>query len=111
MTTRRKIWMMLFGAGAVKAQEVRLGDRMIGSKGEDYIYTLRGWEKTIGWKEGKAINNQCPVCGVMAEPYHRRPGPHLTITPNPPFDDGPVMKANREQIECLNCHVVFVREK
>lgn len=27
---------------------------------------------TIGWKQGKAINNQCPMCGTMAKPYRRR---------------------------------------
>jgi hypothetical protein len=23
----------------------------------------------LGWKAGKALNNQCPVCGTMAEPF------------------------------------------
>lgn len=28
--------------------------------------------KFLRWMSGKALNNQCPVCGTMAEPYLRQ---------------------------------------
>lgn len=36
-------------------------------KYQDKTTSLDEWP--IGWKEGKALNNQCPQCGTMAEPF------------------------------------------
>lgn len=87
---RRKIfaWIAgLFGAGMAKAQVLRsvyqLSEHAV--KGDKYQDTVDGklWEFNgkewrpanvprapfLDWKRGKAKNNQCPVCGTIAEPY------------------------------------------
>lgn len=39
----------------------------------DAWHPCGGNSKIIGWLVGKAVNNQCPLCGTMAAKYEREP--------------------------------------
>ena len=60
--TRKAFWLALAAAWSARAQA--------------YI-------TEPAWKTGKAINNQCPVCGTMAEPYVYRDAGHLINCDHP----------------------------
>lgn len=58
---RRSLWAALFG-GTAAAQ---IADVQIDPKPRLMVQS-----REIHWfHDGKPLNNQCPVCGTMAEPY------------------------------------------
>ena len=69
-------------------------------------------QSAIAWRVGEALNNQCPVCGTMAEPYvmanaghlipcsHPKPG-QACVAPVP----GTVPAART--VRCKRCNVRF----
>ena len=76
--TRKKFWLALFSAlGVARAQEPELTE-VVESRP---IPTLL--PTGIAWQNGPALNNQCPVCGTMAEPYVMKNAGHLIPCSHP----------------------------
>ena len=77
------------------------------------------WSSGPAWQQGKALNNQCPQCGTMAEAYKRsswvaamagvnctRPGPNgdmfAIMTPCKESD-----APDSRRIDCERCNTTF----
>jgi hypothetical protein len=76
--TRGKFWLALFsGLGIARAQDPEL----TGIVESDLVAT--SLPTGIAWQSGPAVNNQCPVCGTMAEPYVMQNAGHLIPCSHP----------------------------
>ena len=76
--SRKKFWLALVsGLGIVRAQE----PEWTGLEESSPIPTSSA--TGIGWQNGPALNNQCPVCGTMAEPYVMQNAGHLIACSHP----------------------------
>ena len=67
------------------------------------------------WPERKPVNNQCPVCGTMAEAYKRRRGT-LMVPCDPPAPEGSFIAcaapgepygAKVNLVRCNRCNAAF----
>ena len=88
--TRKNFWLSLAGVAIARAQ--------VGTP--------------IAWHAGAALNNQCPVCGTMADPYvienaghlipcsHPKPG-QLCVAPVPGE------RPRSRTVRCQRCNVRF----
>ena len=62
--TREKFWLTLpSGLGMARAGELELTGIVESAPISTSLPT------GIAWQNGPALNNRCPVCGTMAEPY------------------------------------------
>jgi hypothetical protein len=75
---------------------------------------------TVAWQDGKALNNQCPVCGTMAKPFSKaawvesmnKLGPCMGSTPPlavclPAIID---QAPSYNQVRCERCNVIFAQD-
>jgi len=105
--TRKKFWLTLFsGLGIAPAQELE----PTGVVESRPIPTSLRTE--IAWQNGSALNNQCPVCGTMAEPYVIQNAGHLIPCSHPKPDQicvaplrGKVPEART--VRCQRCNARF----
>ena len=76
--TRTKFWLTLFsGLGIAGAQEVEL------TRVPESWPISTSLPSGIAWQNGPALNNQCPVCGTMAEPYVMQNAGHVIPCSHP----------------------------
>ena len=105
--TRKKFWLALFsGLGIARAQESELAG-VVESRP-----ILPSLPTAIAWHSGKALNNQCPVCGTMAEPYVMQNAGHLIPCAHPKpgqFCVAPVPGKVPESrtVRCQRCNARF----
>ena len=71
LSTRFGFLAGLLGLGVVRAQTANTACIAIEPDGSVGHEIPCG--DPIRWRDGKAKNNQCPVCGTMAIPYKRNP--------------------------------------
>jgi hypothetical protein len=57
----------LFGFAAVAKAQHPLGVEDVPTGGMSQGFMFKGWP----WSDKSPVNNQCPLCGTMAEEYHR----------------------------------------
>jgi hypothetical protein len=104
--TRKKFWLALFsGLGIVRAQEPELSQlesRPISTS------LLTG----VAWQNGPALNNQCPVCGTMAEPYVMQNTGHLVPCSHPKPGQAcvapvPGKTPESRTVRCQRCNARF----
>jgi|SRR5215475_11540387 len=105
--TRKKFWLALFsGLGIARAQEAESSE----------IVESRPIPASspagIEWQNGKALNNQCPVCGAMAEPYVMKDAGHLIPCSHPKPGQACVAPvrgkpAESRSVRCQRCNVRF----
>lgn len=70
-------------------------------------------EWPIGWKEGKALNNQCPVCGTMVAAW--RPKADAGVVCQWEVNDAggtsyemkPCSPPTERRIDCERCNATF----
>ena len=69
-------------------------------------------QTVLAWRTGPALNNQCPVCGAMAEPYLLESAGHLIPCSHP--KPGQVCVApvpgkvpTSRTVRCRRCNVRF----
>ena len=91
--TRKAFWLALLAAWSRAA------------KAQAYVLI----ESPPAWKTGKAINNQCPVCGTMAEPYVYRDAGHLINCdhPRPGLVCVAPLQTSSRTVRCQRCNARF----
>lgn len=105
--TRGKFWLALFsGMEVARAQEWELTGIVESSPGST---SLRAG---IAWQKGPALNNQCPVCGTMAEPYVMQNAGHLIPCSHPKTGQACVAPvrgkpADSRSVRCQRCNARF----
>jgi hypothetical protein len=108
--TRKKFWLALFsGLEIARAQEPEL----TGVVESRPISTLLATE--IAWQNGPALNNQCPVCGTMAEPFVMQNAGHLIPCSHPKPGQAcvapvPGKPAESRTVRCQRCNVRFEQD-
>lgn len=92
--TRKAFWLALVAAWPREA------------KAQNYVQT---YVIEPAWKTGKAINNQCPVCGTMAEPYVYRDAGHLITCdhPRPGLTCVAPLRIASRTVRCERCNARF----
>jgi hypothetical protein len=105
--TRGKFWLALFsGLGIARAQESELTGIVESSPVSTSL--LSG----PAWHNGLALNNQCPVCGTMAEPYVMQNVGHLIPCSHPKPGQSCVapVRGNAPEsrtVRCQRCNARF----
>ena len=105
--TRKKFWLALFsGLGIARAQELQLTE-VVESKPTSTLFPAG-----MLWQNGPALNNQCPVCGTMAEPYVLQNAGHLVPCSHPKPGQtcvAPVLgkPPKSRTVRCQRCNVRF----
>ncbi len=66
-------------------------------------------EITLGWKVGKFVNGQCPVCGTMSAPVAPTEAPRMVFAKD---GDSPTKFywSKAEPVRCLRCNACFWRD-
>ena len=80
--TRNRFLAALAGAlGIARAQQKKQADKTAGKWDQGTFVTMPAYEAPQ-WMvvNSKALNNQCPVCGTMAEPFRCDPQYSITQT-------------------------------
>ena len=107
--TRKKFWLTLIsGLGIARAQEPEFTGRVESSATPPSLPAPTG----IGWRNGTALNNQCPVCGTMAEPYVMENVGHLVPCAHPKPGQTCVAPARGKvpearTVRCQRCNARF----
>lgn len=81
-------------------------------------FRARSWsvippgESASAWRRGQSLNNQCPVCGTMAEPYVMANAGHLIPCSHPKPGQAcvapvPGKPPASRTIRCRRCNVRF----
>ena len=107
--TRKKFWLTLFsGLGMARAQELGLTGVVESRPISTSLPT------GIAWQNGPALNDQCPVCGTMAEPYVMQNAGHVIPCSHPKAAQicvaplrGKVPEART--VRCQRCNARFAK--
>ena len=105
--SRKKFWLALFsGLGVARAQKLELTGVVESSLISASLPT------EIAWQNGPALNNQCPVCGTMAEPYVMQNAGHLIPCSHPKPGQAcvapvPGKPPESRTVRCQRCNARF----
>lgn len=69
-------------------------------------------QTVIAWRTGPAMNNQCPVCGTLTDPYILADAAHLIPCSHPKPGQACVAPLRRQlppsrTVRCRRCNVRF----
>jgi len=105
--TRKNFWLALFsGLGIARAQEP-------GFTG--FVDSSTRPISGIAWQNGPALNNQCPVCGTMADPYVMQNAGHLVPCSHPKPGQAcvapvPGKPPETRTVRCQRCNARFEQD-
>jgi hypothetical protein len=105
--TRKTFWLTLFsGLGIARAQESELTG--VAESGAIPKSSPTG----LAWRDGPALNNQCPVCGTMTEPYVMQNAAHLIPCSHPKSGQTcvapvPGRPPESRTVRCQHCNARF----
>ena len=105
--TRKKFWLtLLSGLEIARAQEPEPTGVVESRSRSTSLVT------EIAWQNGPALNNQCPICGTMAEPYVMQNAGHLIPCSHPKPGQACVAPASGKPaqsrtVRCQRCNARF----